>query len=321
MHTPEQIGQFKKGAFHEVDERDYVFGAEFVKPFDWSVPYSFTVPISASNQNGSLSCVGQSTMNMAKIAYYSQNHPVVDFSARFIYSQIHLPGGGAYVRDGVSTLVKQGICSNVIMPSDPQTESHMRDKTGLAQAQVEAKTFDIYTGDIAYAQVTNNIDDVASAIRDHSSVIIGATGHNLGWANADVIPPKIGDGQSTWGHAVEGIQPVIRAGKKAIRFINSWETTWGDHGTGYLNEDYFTSGFIMVVFVLTDNFIIPQQNMKLLIVGKEQYLQGPDNRAWHVYNSSTLHDLLAAGIINSLTPEPVASVNDTGREFVSLTRE
>lgn len=319
--TEQQISQFKKGAEHVVDERDYVFGAEFVAPYNWNAPYQFTVPITASNQNGSSSCVGQSTMNIAKISYYSLNHPVFDFSARFIYSQIHLPGGGAYMRDGVSTLVKQGICSNVIMPSDPQFESHMQDKTGLAQAQVEAKTYDIYTGDVAYAEVAKNIDSVAAAIRDHGSVIIGATGHNLGWTNADVIPPQIGDGQGTWGHAVTGIQPLMRNGKKAIRFINSWGSTWGDRGTGYFYEDYFQSGFIMVVYVLTSNFSLPQTMLKLIIKNTEQYLRAPDGRDWHVYNSSTLHDLLAAGIISSLNPEPVASINDTGREFVSLVRE
>ena len=67
--------------------------------------------------------------------------------------------------------------------------------------------------------------------------------------------------------------------------------------------------------------LTPKNLMKLVIVGKEQYLVDKEGKGWHIYNASTLQNLYAAGIISTLTPEPVTSVNDTGKELVILTQE
>src|SRR3990167_7274415 len=110
-----EVSQFGKGAAHLPDNRDFVFGA--TTPYDWSKPYTFDIPITPSNQGTSLSCVGQTTMNLAKIAWYKTHGSLEDFSARFIYSVIHLPEGGALLRDGVHRLVHAGICTNVFFPT------------------------------------------------------------------------------------------------------------------------------------------------------------------------------------------------------------
>ena len=81
----------------------------------------------------------------------------------------------------------------------------MRDKTGLPEAQIYAKSYDIYA-DLAYASVGLNIDTLAVAIRDAGAVMIGATGHNVGWSTAFIKPPALGDGQPTWGHACVAIE-------------------------------------------------------------------------------------------------------------------
>ena len=311
------IEQFGKGATHLPDNRDFVFGATV--SYDWSKPYTFDVPIIPSHQQTSSSCVGQTAMNLAKIAWYKTHGSLNDFSARYIYSTIHLPQGGAYLRDGIHKLVHFGICTNEFFPSDPQNEPHMQDDAGINSQSVidNARTHDIYS-DMAYAFLPVNIDAIAAAIRDAGSAMIGARGTNEGWATADVRPPLRGE-NTIWGHAFTGVAPVIRNGKKAIKFLNSWGSAWGENGYGYLNEDYFNSGSVMSPYVLTDNFTKPM--VKLVILGTEQYLRGLDGKDYHIFNAATLNALHKAGILGTLTPEPVSSINYAGKDFVVLVQE
>ena len=241
------IAQFGKGCFIKEDVRDYSFGA--TTHFDWTQPIIFNIPnFPISNQNGSLSCVAQSAMTMAKIFYFQRQMVLQDFSARFIYSQIFIPvSGGAYLRDGVATLLKRGIQLNVTCPSEPQTESHMRDTTDLNFN--EASKYDIYPDDYAYASVPCNIDAVATAIRDNTCVMLGVKGSNATWTQAIVKPGN------DWQHAIVGVGVEVIGGKKYIRFINSWSDKWADRGTGLLSEDYFDSGNVVAAYIVTTNFI------------------------------------------------------------------
>lgn len=247
---PIDIERFGQGALHEPDDRDYAFGADLTLPYDWSKEITFDVPIIVKNQNGSFSCVAQSASAMATISYYKQTGKYLDFSARFFYSQISLgPKQGAYMRDGVDLLVKLGSCPLNRFIDEPQTEEHMLIKSGIEVVFPVAKEYDIYS-EMAYAIVPNNVDAIAAAIRDHGSVMIGARGSNENWSNPYV---KRGD---AWGHAIVGISAMLKDGKKYIKFLNSWSENWGQKGYGYFDEEYINNG-IMVVFVLTDNFIKP----------------------------------------------------------------
>lgn len=285
-YTEQQIDFLGKGALHVEDNRDYVFGATAPEPFDWNKGYINPCPFIPSFQGTSLSCVGQATMNLAKNAWFKSHGNLEDFSARFPYCQIALPAGGAYIRDGVDLLVKQGICLNSALPSG-QTETIMRDKTGLPEAQIKAKNYDIY-GDVAYASVSLNIDTLAAAARDNGAIIIGATGHNVGWSSPDLVPPALGDGQPTWGHAVTIVGAQMRNGKKALKILNSWSEAWGENGYGYMYEDYMK--WTMAAFVLTDNFIKPMFELLKTNTRPEQYVIINGKRFW-VLNERVLADL------------------------------
>src|ERR1039457_1117895 len=101
--------ELKKGCVRDTrDPRDIqyreVMGA--AKPFDWSAGFDVEkhlgITIKIKDQSQSESCVGQgnsylgATVNAAITSVYDE------ISAKAIYSQIFLPGGGAQIRDGVA---------------------------------------------------------------------------------------------------------------------------------------------------------------------------------------------------------------------------
>lgn len=266
------ISKFGKGALHKSDGRDFIFGAERVQPYDWSKSYTFdykSIITSIRNQNGSSSCVGQTEAEVVDILLEAFGH-----SARYTYSQIHLDSGGAYVRDALSLGAKQVIQMLRIVPDDPQTESHMRDTTGI-----EIKNRNIPH---TYATVNTDIESVAVAIRDHKAVHLAVQGDNLGWATAYPIPPS----KPTWGHDLCALEPVLKGGKKYIKVLNSWGSGWGENGYGYISEDYFNSGNVTVCMVYTDNYYEPKplikKNMKAfqLAGSPDVYVPVLDTYVW-----------------------------------------
>lgn len=254
---PIDLETIGKGAYHIDDERDYQFNVAATTPFDWSQPVDFFVLLPIANQNGSSSCVAQTTAEMASILHHAKTGELRLFSARDIYSQIFLPNGGAMLRDGVAALVSQGIMSEEHMVSAPETETHMRDQSGFDAGIAH---FD-YVGEEneRYATVAVTIDEVATAIRDHACVMIGVYGDNADWHT----PEPTFNNPSAWGHAICGVGAMMRNGKKVIKFQNHWSAAWGDNGYGYLDEDYFTSGRMIGVYVITDNYLNPHPPMDL----------------------------------------------------------
>ena len=61
--------------------------------------------------------------------------------------------------------------------------------------------------------------------------------------------------------------------------------------------------------------------LKLVIKDTEQYIRGKDGKDYHIYNLATLNAAFSAGIISSLIPEVVQSINDSGKDFVVLMQE
>src|SRR5947209_2675552 len=115
------IENFGKGAIPDSpDPRDFkaesIFGAPTV---DWTKRTGLVARIKCwRNQNGSSSCVGQSCSYKHDII---KSFPADPFSARDIYAQHHLPGGGMYIRDGILHIVNKGQARRSEVPEpEPQ---------------------------------------------------------------------------------------------------------------------------------------------------------------------------------------------------------
>lgn len=226
--------------------RDIILGAPSI---DWDAGYTIpqTEGIKVEDQDGSSSCVGQSWSKYAEVLEKIENTGFTDLSAKYIYSQIFLQQSGAYIRDGAKLVVNQGVAPEHALPSYPATEADMRRVSDITEGtQAQARVYRAKS----YASIwhKNKIDTFAEVIQQNNGCVTGVYGEGAGWQTAYVSPPTT---NNTWGHAVYCVGYFKKDGKKYIKFINSWGTSWGDSGYGYLGEDYFND-FVFSAWTLVD---------------------------------------------------------------------
>lgn len=231
MPDEEDILVLGKGALPDpYDPRDYTAEVNFgaAEPIDWLKPFTLAEPVDF-NQKSSGSCVGCGARNL----HWAINPK--DFSRRDIYSRIHLPQGGAYLRDGVKVICDIGNQTQDECP-DPKipTETLMREKSSLPDS---AGADDKEMG--YFVIKNNNIDSVAQAIRDFKGAIIGVNVSSAGWKDKTNPRPPL-PGENTDGHCIYAFGYLMRNGKKTLICKSSWCNS--THHVHYINEDYFTTG-------------------------------------------------------------------------------
>jgi hypothetical protein len=245
-----------------LDPRDYPYTplevAEAAAPFEWQVgtgPDPALVQLlTIKNQGQSGSCGGQA------FSYYGQRLRAVyagdmrSRSAKYLYSQVYVPGGGSSDRDLANLAIKQGFGLESDTPSMqgsfPPSESFMerpQDITALARigAAKDQASF-------AYAFPTIDLESVAQAASACFGVVLGIHGTNNGtWLSAEPKPPKTSE--DVWSHYMYAAQPQIYNGKKGLWCAQSWGTGAGLNGWQFIDEGYFASGAIWGAIVLIYN--------------------------------------------------------------------
>jgi len=271
----------KKGTGCFVDKEDardlpydeMALGAPAV---DWTKGYDVErelgIKVKIKNQDGSSSCVGQGfsyyagVINSAEIGHY------IEISAKGFYSQIALPGGGAYIRDGAKLLVNWGALLEIVLASydggNPPTEKFMLDKSWITPELV--RTAQTLQGK-EYRTITaaSNMDMFASAIQNNLGVVGGVSGSNNNtWGGNEPKAPK--SGESTWGHCLYFGKFGVDSLGKFISTPNSWGERKIDdlHRDGWqkFREDYFNDKFMFNPWTITDkpNFSMSPETQKIV---------------------------------------------------------
>lgn len=259
------ISKFGKGAikrnpdFRDILFRDYIAGAGTV---NWDEPYDIrsvigTLPI--NNQNGSSSCVGQSCSKLAEIAEAFESKNQTRLSARDVYSRIYAPEGGAFGYKGLSIIVNRGVATEVRVSSynqgNPPDEAFMRIRDDSNEATQEA----LVRKAKAYAHISQNIDEMAYAIKNQNGIVFGVIGTNQGWAFGKYIPEPPKSGEEVWYHFIVGIGYKKIGDKKYILIQNSWGKEWGNQGTALISEDYILGGWTFNAMTLIDLPNLPEK--------------------------------------------------------------
>lgn len=248
---------FFPGAIRDVlDERDFQWQEVgfTAAPFDWSAGYDIevelakklsvpTFKIPVKDQNGSGSCGGQAWSYYDSVFEAMATGSFEERSARFIYSQTFVaPDGGSDGRTNSILVADQGVAREVVFTSynngHPPSESFMRNKSDMT-ADVKADANKSRAK--GYANVNNDIDTFAQAIRENYGLVLGIDGEDNGtWLSPFPKPPS----KRVWGHWLYAGKAKLIDGKKYIGVINSWGASTGDQGIQWLGEDYFKSGHI-----------------------------------------------------------------------------
>ena len=317
------------------DKRDYQYsdlmamGAVPTEPFDWEKGYDTEkvngFKLKRESQGSSSSCVGQTFSSYGELLNYLETKQDSDFSARGFYSQIYLPQGGAYVREGAKLATDKGFhlekdvksyptveLSDGRIHVNPPTEEFMRNSDDITEElKNKAKT---YKSKRYFYLTYNNIDEAALAIQNHGAITIGARGTNQGWQTSDVRPPQ-GE-EKEWGHLTLGKAAMIRNGKKTIKFHNSWGENWGDDGDGYINEDYFKAGKVFSPLVLIDqaNLINNDEIMKLIKTDSSPgiYLVSNDGKKKILLIDMPTLESLKQPAVTTITDAEMAEYEDGG---------
>jgi C1A family cysteine protease len=139
---------------------------------------------------------------------------------------------GAQIRDGIKSVVKQGVCPESIWAYDPQKltkKPQVKCYKAALKHQVES-----------YHRVNRNINQMKGCLADGYPFVFGFTVYSSfesgSVANSGILNMPQKNEQNMGGHAVL----AVGYNDKAKRFIvrNSWGTNWGLAGYFTMPYDY-----------------------------------------------------------------------------------
>ena len=178
------------------------------------------------------------------------------FSPAYVYNQIKLPGGGAYMFDAFSLLVDQGVASLATMPYNPNDD---RTQPGAA-ARREAADYKIADwGVVLRTSHTTFVREIKRHLAANTPVVIGIHTYP-DFFNLDEANPVYDDasGFSRGGHAI--VIVGYDDARSAFKIINSWGTDWGLDGYGWI--DYDASERLIRVAYTADDVVAADVNRR-----------------------------------------------------------
>jgi hypothetical protein len=289
--------EFGTGAFRDiVDIRDRLYdGIAFgAAPFDWAAGYDVEKVIGHKipfkDQDGSLSCVGQSWAYYVGVLNAVETGVYRDVSAKALYSQIALPAGGAYLRDGAKLVVNWGaVNEDVVVSYDggkPPAEPFMREREWLTG-------FDPHLARVLSAKefrmiASISMEVVAQGIRDNFGLVGGVMGANNGsWNLLEPVP-----GALDWGHAVYFGKAGIDDNGKYIATPNSWGNRFNG-GWQKFRENWFVDKYMFNPWLLVDQvnpIYMPQEIVDLIAANDKGMLieNDPPGRKGIIYDGKLM---------------------------------
>lgn len=189
------------------------------------------------DQGGEGSCVAWGTTYAARSIDWQADHTgswsqsVNIFSPEYVYNQIKVKkacSSGAYVTKGLDLLKTQGVCTWSLMPY-----TDVKCTTLPTTAQKTAAAAYKITG---YSTVTLTTTAIKSFLAAGKPVIVGGPVNSafMYLANNQVLGAFTGSSLGGHCYCLVGYDDV----KGAFKFMNSWGTSWGTSGFGYIAYGY-----------------------------------------------------------------------------------
>lgn len=194
------------------------------------------------DQGGEGSCVAWGTTYAGRSINWQASHPaawsqsVNIFSPEYVYNQIKATSScasGAYVTDGLNLLVNEGTVPWSIMPYTDVSCSLMP----TAAQEATAAGYKV----ASYSRISITSTAIKAALVSGKPVIVGGPVNNAYMYLASGAVLKKYTGSTLGGHCycVVGYDDS----KQAFKFMNSWGTSWGTSGFGYIGYSYVSKWF------------------------------------------------------------------------------
>lgn len=187
------------------------------------------------DQRQTSSCVGHGADTGFTRAWLMAGHPLVRFSACYIYGKIN--GGqdqGAVVSDAMTQLMTGGVCLETTVP-----EGMIYARDFPPNADAEAANYKILD-----AYHVGTFDEIASAIMMGYTVVDGiVVGDNFSDLDRFGVPPIVPTGQPgghcTECHGLIQLPGGVLAGQWGIEKQNSWGYGWANGGMFVIGEPHY----------------------------------------------------------------------------------
>ena len=230
------------------DHRDYEFEGTYSLS---ALPPAVDLRASDSeiyNQGSLGSCTGNAIAALFQFVNRKMGHKDFIPSRLFIYyEERRLLGtikkdSGAYLRDGMKTIAKKGVCPE---PTWPYIIEQFKTKPSAA-AYAEAKSHQA----IEYMRIMESVDRLKQCLADGYPFVFGFSvyesfrTHTVNSTGVMTVPAKTEKLLS--GHAIMAVGYDDE--KRHFILRNSWGTGWGDKGYFYMPYEYIESR------KLTDDF-------------------------------------------------------------------
>jgi len=268
MPKIEQPG-FNPGGHEDIfDARDFKWSdiAGGFTSFDWTKGFDIEDKLTSvlgspfvfenfddKDQDGSFSCGGQAIGYYGAVKEALATKSFERRSARFLYSQVFIPGSGSRMRDVFDISINQGFAKESVLTSYenglPPSETFMEKTSDITLAvRNDAKL----SQGLSYFYVDQtSIDSVAQAIEQNDGVILLLTGQNDTGTWLSEFPALTT--RIDWRHFMYAGKAKMVNGKKTIIAKQSWGKAAGNKGWQCFPEEWFTSGNVLQVGALVYN--------------------------------------------------------------------
>ncbi len=234
-----------------LDKRDVLMSEIYPLPVRIAPEMPPPFDLDILDQDGNPYCVGYAAAGMKQEKELRERQRII-FDGDWLYKKCKEIDGmpnlqGTFLRTVLKVLQKQG--------AKP-----------LGHPESEAIKYRIG----GYAQVDDlSLEGLKKAYYVSGVLLVGFTGSNQGWQNANIRPPKTGE--KTWGHATF----AIGYSKDYCIGQNSWGGIWGEKGLFYIPQGYMPfeawailtdlpsefiagkeEGFVALEYLKTDEFLI-----------------------------------------------------------------
>lgn len=185
------------------------------------------------DQDGSYSCVAQTTAKLAEVLYYLKSGEKVVFSATPIYAnRSNKPQEGMIPADALNIWKNTGITLEQILPSQNINEVQINNMPISNLAKDTAKMFCIDD----FAQLPVDIDTIAGTIQETGKAVAILTRFTAQeWASAY---PVILGSATPLGHEIAAVDFTLYNGKKCLVIEDS--AHFGGLTRRYISEDWMS---------------------------------------------------------------------------------